>query len=163
MKKLSDKQHNIIYSIVEKLDWFYKRQRYQECRPDIQISEIPTEDTEKRKLYIKKWWKWVIHHYHEPIKKYHSRMTPKFLSERCKQITKYAEIVKLLLKKETLDDVMKETRRDIESQLNYEECKLIIYATIDKELKPTGENDSKEGWGSWMMRGGGLFRGRSNR
>lgn len=90
-------------------------------------------------------------------------MTPKFLSERCKQITSYAAIVKMLLKKETLSEELKENRREIESKLTYEECKLIIYATIDKEFKPTGENDAKEGWGSWMMRGGGLFRGRTNR
>jgi hypothetical protein len=62
-----------------------------------------------------------------------------------------------------LTEEQKTDRKRIESDWEYEECKIIIYATIDAEFKPTSDDQKlREGWGSWMMRGGGLFRPRTS-
>ena len=72
--QLSDKQHHIIYSIIEKLDWYYKRQRFQKGRPYYKISELePETTTEAKKKVIHEWWNWVINQHYEPIKRYHVR------------------------------------------------------------------------------------------
>ena len=152
--QLSDKQHHVLYSIFERLDWFYKRQRFKKNRPVFQISEAADESEKKR--ICRSWWRWLIQHHYEPIKKYHSRNTPAFLSNRCRDICTYANITRSLLKKEPLSDELIEAKARIERDWEYEECKLVIYATIDREFKPTTDDSKfKEGWGSWMMRGGG--------
>ena len=164
--QLSDKQHHIIYSIVEKLDWFYKRQRFKAGRPLRSISEVCDNESttsEEKHQNIKKWWAWVINHHYQPIQRYHARNTPAYVSQRCRDIVTYSNIIRSILKKDVLTDEQKETKLRIEKEWEYEECKLVIYAAIDLEFKPASDDTNlREGWGSWMMRGGGLFRARTS-
>ena len=73
-------------------------------------------------------------------------------------------MVLALLKKDPLsgDDTIERIR--IEKAWEYDDLKIIINAVVDRQyqsvnekLDPTEAAQSKEGWGSWMMRGGGLL------
>ena len=73
-------------------------------------------------------------------------------------------MVLALLKKDPLSDEDTIERIRIEKAWEYDDLKIIIHAVVDRQyqsvnekLDPTEAAQSKEGWGSWMMRGGGLL------
>ncbi|CBY08885.1 unnamed protein product [Oikopleura dioica] len=158
--QLSDKQHSIIYSTWEKLEWFYRKQRYSELRPAAPISSI--EDADEKKKLVKSWWKWLLHHTARPIQEYRRTKTKPYLLERIGQLNKYSNIIAKLLKKIELSEEDKANRIEIETLWTYDECRTVIYAVVDKFYsKKTDTTEGQEGMFSWMMRGGGLFRGRA--
>ena len=69
-----------------------------------------------------------------------------------------------LLKKESLSEDETADRIRIENTWEYDDLKIIIHAVVDRQYQSSNEKldpnqvaQSKEGWGSWMMRGGGLL------
>ena len=83
--------------------------------------------------------------------------------QRCKEINIYKRLSIKQVKREALTDEEKEEKAKIEDKWNYHELKEVIYAAIDQEFRPptlpneTNATNNKEGWGSWMMRGGELI------
>jgi len=67
-----------------------------------------------------------------------------------------------VLKREVLGEEDKQAKESIENKWDYQELKNVIYATIDLQYRPASNNidQNREGWGSWMMRGGGLLYAR---
>ena len=100
----------------------------------------------------------------DPIEKYHRRRTKAFILQRIRDINIYKRLVLALLKKESLSEDETAERIRIENTWEYDDLKIIIHAVVDRQyqssnekLDPNQVSQSKEGWGSWMMRGGGLL------
>ena len=75
-----------MYSIMEKLDWYRRRERFSKNRPKCNLKDATSEN---KKELARKWWNWAIDIHYEPIKKYHQRKSKDFIIQRAKEINTY--------------------------------------------------------------------------